>query len=178
MEKYVEKVSVFPNYLEWASLSGPDALTLAVMCVPSHWGGLIFEVSSRSSPLLKKSWWICRHSSFLSCFIAVSRSGNTHSIFIFFVRILDHGMYILRDFFVFPDWMRKTANQIEMGLHKLGHKIPQAQLGLHSQMGIKYTFFFFFALVHSGIAFKKKKGQEKKPKQPRRHTENTRAEGG
>lgn len=74
--------------------------------------------------------------------------------------------------------MRKTANQIEMGLHKLGHKIPQAQLGLHSQMGIKYTFFFFFALVHSGIAFKKKKGQEKKPKQPRRHTENTRAEGG
>lgn len=88
-------------------------------------------------------------------------------------------MYILRDFFVFPDWMRKTANQIEMGSHKLGHKIPQAQLGLHSQMGIKYTFFFFFALVHSGIALKKKKrARKKKTKQPRRHTENTRAEGG
>lgn len=70
-------------------------------------------------------------------------------------------MYILRDFFVFPDWMRKTENQIEMGSHKLGHKIPQAQLGFHSQLGIKYTFFFFFALVHSGIALKKKKGKKK-----------------
>lgn len=43
----------FPAILEWASLSGPDALTLAKMCVPSHWGDLIFEVSTRSSPNLK-----------------------------------------------------------------------------------------------------------------------------
>lgn len=44
---------LFPAIMEWASLSGPDALILAIMCVPSHWGGLIFEVSSRSSPHLK-----------------------------------------------------------------------------------------------------------------------------
>lgn len=42
-----------PTILEWASLSGPDALTLAVMRVPSRWGSLIFEVSSRSSSHLK-----------------------------------------------------------------------------------------------------------------------------
>lgn len=122
------------------------------MYVPSHWGCLIFEVSSRSSPHLKNDGEYTGTA--LSSLVSQLFLGVETLTLSLFGRIPDHGMYTLRDISLFfPDKMRKTANQNEMGLHKSGHKPPQAQFFLQSEIGI-IVFILFFPLVHSGIAEK------------------------